>query len=51
MTDVPARLEAWFAARLPDARDVRLLDGPRRLSALIALIDGAQVSLRILYYI
>src|SRR5690349_17283004 len=28
-----------------------LPDGPRRLEALIALIDGAQESLRILYYI
>ncbi|MEA3046040.1 MAG: cardiolipin synthase [Sphingomonadales bacterium] len=28
-----------------------LADGPERLQALIALIDGAQESLRILYYI
>ena len=37
---------------LVDGDRLTMIDtGPRRLSALIALIDGAQVSLRILYYI
>ena len=35
-----------------DGHDLTLLDtGPRRLEALLALIEGARVSLRILYYI
>ena len=35
-----------------DGQRLTLLDtGPRRLEAVLALIDGAQVSLRILYYI
>ncbi|MFN3435386.1 MAG: phospholipase D-like domain-containing protein, partial [Sphingomonas sp.] len=35
-----------------DGNRLTLLDtGPRRLDALLALIDGAQESLRILYYI
>src|ERR1700759_402610 len=33
MPDDTGRLAAWFAARLPDAHDVRLLEGPRRLNA------------------
>ncbi|MEG3124454.1 phospholipase D-like domain-containing protein [Sphingomonas sp. GB1N7] len=37
---------------LIDGDRLTMIDtGPRRLAALIALIDGAQVSLRILYYI
>ncbi|MBA3667618.1 MAG: phosphatidylserine/phosphatidylglycerophosphate/cardiolipin synthase family protein [Sphingomonas sp.] len=32
-------------------RLILLLDGPERLAALIALIDGAKTSLRLLYYI
>ncbi len=37
---------------LVDGQRLTLLDtGPRRLEAVLALIDGAQVSLRILYYI
>jgi cardiolipin synthase len=41
--------QPWFTV---DGNRMKLLDtGPRRLEALIALIEGAQTSLRILFYI
>ncbi|RHW18667.1 phosphatidylserine/phosphatidylglycerophosphate/cardiolipin synthase family protein [Sphingomonas gilva] len=41
--------QPWFTV---DGNRLRLLDtGPRRLEALIALIDGAERSLRVLFYI
>ena len=41
--------QPWFTV---DGNRMKLLDtGPRRLEALIALIDGAETSLRILFYI
>lgn len=48
MADTPPE-QPWFTV---DGNRMQLLDtGPRRLEALIALIDGAQTSLRILFYI
>jgi cardiolipin synthase A/B len=48
MADTPPE-QPWFTV---DGNRMKLLDtGPRRLEALIALIEGAQTSLRILFYI
>lgn len=52
MADQPSEQppeQPWFTV---DGNRMRLLDtGPRRLEALVALIEGAQTSLRILFYI
>jgi cardiolipin synthase len=48
MADTPPE-QPWFTV---DGNRMKLLDtGPRRLEALIALIEGAETSLRVLFYI
>jgi cardiolipin synthase len=52
MDKVASKVELRARTLMVDGNRLRVLpDGPDRLEALIALIDGAQQSLRLLYYI